>query len=68
MKKGNWKKETIDEFNATMELCEKVGHVRMMDARYLAELGIPLVSICVKNIPIENVRKGFNIWLENEKS
>lgn len=68
MKKSDWKKEAIEEFNTTMELCEKVGHVRMKDAIHLASLGIPLVSICVKNISIEDVRKGFNIWLENEKS
>jgi hypothetical protein len=67
MKKSNWKKEAIDEFNITMELCEKIGHIRIKDVIHLESLGIPLTSICIKNIPIENIKKGFNVWLENEK-
>lgn len=67
MKKSNWKKEVIEEFNSTIILCEKIGHIRMKDVMYLESLNIPLTSICIKNIPIENIKKGFNVWLENEK-
>lgn len=40
------------------------GYVSILDARYLCEMGIPAIEICLKNIPVGIFINGVNKWLE----
>ena len=40
------------------------GYVSIFDARYLCEMGIPAIEICLKNIPVDIFINGVNKWLE----
>ena len=33
------------------------GHFGMKDVRRLSDAGIPIISICIKNTPIDNIEK-----------
>ena len=41
------------------------GHLDMQDARRLSAIGIPIISICVKNTPIDNIEKDVDEWLNS---
>ena len=41
------------------------GHFGMKDVRRLSEAGIPIISLCVKNTPIDNIEKYVDEWLNN---
>lgn len=37
----------------------------MYDVRRLTSQGIPVLEICIKNIPISCLKDGFEIWLNS---
>ena len=41
------------------------GHFGMKDVRRLSEAGIPIISLCIKNTPIDNIEKYVYEWLNN---
>lgn len=41
------------------------GHFGMKDVRRLSEVGIPIISLCIKNTPIDNIEKYVDEWLNN---
>ena len=41
------------------------GHFGMKDVRRLSEAGIPIISLCVINTPIDNIEKYIDEWLNN---
>lgn len=41
------------------------GHLDMKDAHRLSEIGIPIISICIKNTPIDNIEKYVDEWLNS---
>ena len=41
------------------------GHLDMQDARRLSAIGIPIISICVKSTPIDNIEKDVDEWLNS---
>ena len=41
------------------------GHLDMADVRRLYEIGIPVVTLCIKNTPIDNIEKYVDEWLNS---
>lgn len=58
-------KETMKKYVA--EVLENVkannGQLGGLEFRRLSNLGIPMVEICAKNIPIECLERGIEEWL-----
>lgn len=61
------KEDLRNAFNATIEEIEsKNGRVlSMYDVRKLTEQGVPMLDICIKNIPIPCIKDGFEKWLNS---
>ena len=41
------------------------GHLDMTDARRLSEIGIPIISICIKNTPVDNIEIYVDEWFNS---
>ena len=58
-----------DDFQSVFEYVIKRAKLRgrldVQDARYLTSLGIPILKICIENITLSDVEKGFHEWIKS---
>lgn len=52
-------------FEDVIRRAKSKGHLDMKDARRLSEIGIPIISICIKNTPIDDIENYVNKWLND---
>ena len=45
------------------DVMANIGQLGGLEFRRLANLGVPMVEICAKNIPIECLERGIEEWL-----
>lgn len=52
-------------FEDVIRQAKMKGQFGMKDVRRLSESGIPIISLCIKNTPIDNIEKYVDEWLNN---
>ena len=52
-------------FEDVIRRAKSKGYLDMKDARRLSEIGIPIISICIKNTPVDNIEIYVDEWFNS---